>query len=523
MRQRLYGVTLGIALAAAASAAAGVIVTDRQSYELPLSAGGVLVIENPYGNIAVTAADEAKIFVTADRVIRAADNNALNEARRTVQRTVAGNENTRIIRTIQPRSFPPRWSAQVHYTVRMPRSAQLNIMSNQTEGIRVTGLAGAVMVKNVNGPVVIEDNRGTLVVQNLNGDTTLISPQGPAADMAVSSVNGSIVVHAPIDAKFGWDVETVAGEARTPLAVRGGHFVSPTRFRGSINAPSDVTVLTHTFLGNVTLLPMGPTAVRGPSIREMARSIVMPGPRVGPQLPLNANRRGVHLPLVQSSYRYETSIGDVRIDEVRGTATIVTGAGEIHLGSVFGHCDVTSHGGPLVLGDIKGILSARTDGGNITVERAGAGGTIETGGGTVQVQYAGGPVQLSSGGGDIVLRHAAARVSAETRSGDIAITMAPDLKSERVVARTAKGNVVLTLPAGFSATVEAVVVTSEPNRHSIRSGFPGLSIQREQVDGKTRIRATGKINGGGQRVELQAQDGGIQLVPATVRVSPALP
>ena len=42
---------------------------------------------------------------------------------------------------------------------------------------------------------------------------------------------------------------------------------------------------------------------------------------------------------------------------------------------------------------------------------------------------------------------------------------------------------------------------------------------REQVGGKTKIHAMGKVNGGGERVELYAEDGGIQIsaraVPAT--------
>jgi DUF4097 and DUF4098 domain-containing protein YvlB len=498
--------------AAASAAAAGVIVTDRQSYEVALNPSGLIVIDNPYGNIQVTVSDQATVAVTADRVIRAADDAALAEARRIVQRTTEGNEKTRVIRSIQPAAFPSRWNAQVHYSIRMPRTANLKIVSTQTGGIRVTGVAGAINVKNMNGPVIIDNNRGPLTVENINGDITLIAPTGPPANAVLSSVNGSIVVHAPPDSKFGWEVETIAGEARTPLPVRGGQFISPTRFIGSINEPSNVKIVTQTFGGNVFVLPIGnPTPPRGRTIRELMRNVVVP------------SRGGVRLPLVHSSYRYETSIGDVRIDEIRGAARIVTGAGEVHLGSVYGHCEVVSHGGPLNLGDITGVLSARTDGGNITIQRAREGGTIETGGGTVQVQFTGGPVQVNSGGGDILLRDANGRVNAETRSGDITITMGRKIERERILARTAKGNVVLNLPAGFGADVEAVVITADPNLHAIRSEFPGLSIQRELVDGKTRIRATGKINGGGQKLELQAQDGGIQLIVDEPRVSPMIP
>ena len=106
------------------------------------------------------------------------------------------------------------------------------------------------------GPVMVDNNGGTLSIENINGDTTLIAPGGPRGNTVLSSVNGSIMVRAPVDSKFAWEVETIAGEARTPLPVRGGQFVSPTRFVGSINAPSDIKLVTQTFRGNVFVLPL---------------------------------------------------------------------------------------------------------------------------------------------------------------------------------------------------------------------------------------------------------------------------
>lgn len=517
MTKRLFTVT-AVVLVAATSAFAS-IVTDTQTFELPMHASGVLVVDNPHGNVHVVAGDAPKLAVRTDRVINARDRVALYEARKAVQRIVEGTEKTRVLRTLQPATNSPTWSVQVHYRVTIPRTAHVKIVA-QNGGIRVDGVAGQVSVKNVNGPILINDSRGEVRVENINGDLTFVAPSGLRSNVVLASVNGSIVVRAPADAKFNWEAETLIGDAQTTFQVRGGQFLSPTRFHGSINAPGDVKLVTQTFAGNILLLPIGAAQASGKSVHSMARSIVPP--KVGPMLP-NAKRGHVRMPLVQSSYRYETAIGDVRIDEIRGTARIVTGAGEVHLGAVFGHCEVVSHGGPLSLGDITGVLTARTAGGNISVQRAREGGTIETGGGTIQVEYTGGPTQVSSGGGDIFVRRALDRVNAETRSGDIFITLDRNLKSERVAARTAKGNVVLSLPKGFAADVDAVVVTSDPNVNSIRSEFPGLSIQREQVGGKTRIRATGKINGGGQRLELEAHDGGVQIVIEASQVSPSLP
>jgi hypothetical protein len=78
-------------------------------------------------------------------------------------------------------------------------------------------------------------------------------------------------------------------------------------------------------------------------------------------------------------------------------------------------------------------------------------------------------------------------------------------------AETHGGNILLNLPTGFAADVDAVVITSDPNAPGIVSELPGLTVTREQVDGKTKIRAVGKINGGGAKLDLRSKEGTIQL------------
>ncbi|HUP48495.1 MAG TPA: hypothetical protein VNA04_06875 [Thermoanaerobaculia bacterium] len=513
-----------VLLVAVAPAGAGVVVSDRLQHEVSLNPSGLVVIDNTAGNIEVTGGSDAKVVIRADRVIRADDGAALAEARQHVNRVVEGNDKTRVIRTLGP-AVTPRWNAQVHYTVVVPRAANLKIVSTHTQRIRVAGLTGQVTVKSVHGPVVIDDVAGAVFVENINGDVILLAPRVMSANARLSSINGSIAVRTPPDAKFTWEAETVMGEARTAYTVRGGQFLTPTRFRGSVNSPAKVMLITETFGGNVLVMPHGAEESAARPVRSMIRQVIVPSPNpgVGPMMPALANRADVRLPLHQGRYRYETSIGNVHIDEIRGAARIVTGAGEVTLGAVYGHCDVVSYGGPLTLGDIVGPLAARTEAGNISVQRAREGGTIATGGGSILVQYSGGPIQLSSRGGDITLRQAMGAVTADTRSGDITVAFDRSLKTERMVAKTGKGNIMVTLPGRFGVDIDAEVITSDPTVNSIRSDFQGLSIQREQVGGKTRIRATGKINGGGERIELQAMEGGIYIALDAPRVSPMVP
>ena len=522
MMRAIHTLVLLATLAAAGSAVAQVIVTDPLEHEFAIVAGGLVVIDNAFGNIHVSTHNAAKAVVSADRVIHAVDGNAVAEARNAVQRVVEGNDKLKILRTVQPPGMNARWSAQVNYRIMLPRNVNLKIQSQQTGGIRVTDLGGEISVKNFKGPVLIENPGSGLVVENINGDITVLAPRGLGASAQLVSINGSIAVRVPADANLTWDVDTVMGDARTDLRLRGGRYMSETRFRGNINDAGNVTLTTQSFKGNVFLLLPGSSGTAATSVRTLAKQFTRPEPGID-AVSANDNRRGVQLPLVQKSFRYSTTIGDVKIDEIRGAAKIYTGGGEINLGSVFGYCDLLSRGGPLTLGEITGPLTARTEGGNISIQRARVGGTIITGGGTIQVQDLGGPGQLSSGGGDIIVRRAAGPITAETRSGDITITLDQKLKSERVTAKSAKGNILLTVPAGFGADVDATIITSDPSANAIRSDIAGLSVQREQVGAKTRIRATGKINGGGDRVELHARDGGIHIAVESPRVIPMVP
>ena len=143
----------------------------------------------------------------------------------------------------------------------------------------------------------------------------------------------------------------------------------------------------------------------------------------------------------------------------------------------------------------------------------------------IRVLYAGATMTLHSDGGDIIVREASAGVTADTRSGDITINLAPSLRTALVDAKTAEGNVSLNVNPRFGADIEAVVVTSQPDDNTIQSDFTGLSIRREQVNGRTRIRASGKVNGGGERVVLYAEEGDIHISAQSVNpiISPASP
>jgi hypothetical protein len=215
--------------------------------------------------------------------------------------------------------------------------------------------------------------------------------------------------------------------------------------------------------------------------------------------------------LVNGPFMYAAKTGNFRIGEIRGLASIQTGAGQVTLGSVTGSCSVRSMGGPLDLGDIYGELNAHTEAGEVLVRSARKGGELSTGGGTLHVMFAGGPLSLHNGGGDIVVNQALGSIDAETRSGDVSLTMDPRLHTQRVSAKTTKGNIVLNIGARFGAEIDATILTTDEEATGVRSDFNGLTIKRDTFNGKTRVHATGRIGGGGEKIELYSEDGEIQI------------
>ncbi len=498
---RLLPVAALLLVSAHAALAADFAATDRFSKELTLDISGSFLIENPYGSVEVVGGDGPGMTILAQKIVKGVDKAAIEEGRAQTDMALGGDSHFRVIKSVFPTVRSTRWSSAINYQIRVPRTVHVKIGTHSSERVHVVNIGGNVFIKNVNGLIILERVAGATVVESINGSILFDTSERISANLGLSTVNGQIEVRVAPDSSFRWAADTIKGDFRTTLPVRGRFDGSS--FRGTVNSPDGPTITTASMMGNIYLLGKGTPAKQAESVRLRSTSII-PAPA-----PIAATT--IRKTLVQGAFTYETSIGNVAVGEIRGNARVITGAGEVQLGSVTGECYVNSLGGPLHLGDMFGPLTARTRAGDILVHAARDGGTITTGGGTIRLLYNGGPTSLSSGGGDIIVRQAAGPIDAETKSGDITITVDPTVRNERITARTSKGNVTLNVPPGFGADLVMTILTSDPDKHLMRSDFHGLSVRRDQVGNKTRIQATAKLNGGGERVELSAEDGGLQL------------
>ncbi|HYC92249.1 MAG TPA: DUF4097 family beta strand repeat-containing protein [Thermoanaerobaculia bacterium] len=506
MKTRVLTAAIVLFTGVAALAAPMVSRTFNSDQTFALDANGTFILDNPSGNVTITVKDtpgvEAMIFKRVDGT----DLEAVEEGRRLTQLMIGGNEKTRTLRmTIVP-GATKEWQASVAWNIRVPRGASVKVITTSGDHIRISGVRGVVQAKNFNGQIVLEDVIGPAVAESVNGSIFFVAPS-LRGNVLLTSVNGDITATVPRAAGFRWVAETVKGDIRTHFPARGA-FINNT-FTGTVNAPGGPTLRTLSLMGNVQVFAGGVPVRLAQSVRR-AQPTPMPVMRVGaPQ-----QQR------IVGDFTFRTTLGDVRVQEVTGKVDIFTGAGEVQIGSTGGAAKVHSRGGPLQFGEIGGPIDASTRAGDVLVDSARRGGAIQTNGGTIRLLYTSGPTRLYSGGGDIHVRQAAAPVEATTESGDIAIAVDATLKSQKVDAKTSQGNIILNVSPQFGADLEATVLTSDPNADQILSDIPGLSISREQVGGQTRIHATGKLNGGGEKIVLQATDGDIRIstgpVPPTV-------
>ncbi len=489
--------------------AANPTMTERFVKEVTLDIGGEFWVDNPIGNIEIVGVDAPGLVVTAVKTIVGIDQAALKDAREQTQLVIAGDQRVRLIRTVLPAVPTRRWWSNVSYTVRVPRTVHVKVASHTSDHIRVGNIAGNVTIKNVNGEIRLDGVTGASIVDSVNGNIIYDYQVKPMANAQLSTVNGTVTVFVPTDSNFEWVSDSIQGDFFTSMPARV--HLNGTSLHAGINAPGGPTINTASVMQNVFVLKKGTT----PGDAHSVRTQVVGGPSYTPSPVPNRTIHLIQIPYVKGNWIQSAASADIEVGQIDGDAHVDVGAGRVQINIVRGACTVLSLGGPIELGDVLGTVYARTDAGDIVVGAAREGGVVQTSGGSIRLIYTGGPTTLHSGGGDIVVRQASGPIEADTKSGDITINMDPNAKTQKIVARTMKGNVIINVTPHFGADVDATIMTSDPDSNAIHAEFNGLTIRKDQIGSKTRIHATGKINGGGERLELYAADGDIRIASQT--------
>jgi DUF4097 and DUF4098 domain-containing protein YvlB len=190
----------------------------HQSY--PLSAGGQIDLENINGPVHITAWDRNEVKVDA---IKYADRKEhLAEAQIRVD---AGKDRISIHTEYRDhdRTFNHSgWNnpASVEYTLMVPRSARLDEIKLINGALDIHGVAGEVRASCINGRLAANGLQGRAHLSTINGRLAAQFDRLANSPLDLSSVNGSMKLILPSDAKAEIDASTVHGGINNDFGLR---------------------------------------------------------------------------------------------------------------------------------------------------------------------------------------------------------------------------------------------------------------------------------------------------------------
>lgn len=187
----------------------GAIVTEEFHHTYPLAANGRIDLQNINGAVHITAWDQNEVKV--DAVKRAHDDARLKD----IEIRINAANNSISIET-HYRERHEDWDGEhnnpgsVEYTLTVPRKARLDEIKLVNGSLEVAGVQGEVRASCVNGRLTARGLAGEARLATVNGKLDAHFEHA-AAPVELSSVNGSIDLTLPSDAKASIEANTVHG------------------------------------------------------------------------------------------------------------------------------------------------------------------------------------------------------------------------------------------------------------------------------------------------------------------------
>ncbi len=205
-------------LTLASTAHANVTETFKQTH--PLTADGVVHLENVNGDIDITAWDKTEISIEADKNAR--DDDELKRLEITVEA-----QPTKIsVKTNYVKksgwSFFSNWNqGSVRYKLMVPAGTRLDKISSVNSNITVTGVHGAVELNTVNGSVKASGLMADAQLESVNGSLSAnFDSLENTHRVKLESVNGGIEITLPKGASANLTTQSVIGSTQVDQAIK---------------------------------------------------------------------------------------------------------------------------------------------------------------------------------------------------------------------------------------------------------------------------------------------------------------
>jgi hypothetical protein len=165
------------------------------------------------------------------------------------------------------------------------------------------------------------------------------------------------------------------------------------------------------------------------------------------------------------------------------------------------HARVSSGNGAVSFAAAAATARVSSGNGRVRVSNVQRDVQASSGNGAVSVENVGGPVRASTGNGDVSISAVDGPVNASSGNGDIQVSMDRLTGNDDLEFSSGNGTIELTVPADFSAEVEA-----STGNGRIVTDFPIRIIGRISP---TRLRGT--IGDGGRRLRMTTGNGAMEI------------
>jgi hypothetical protein len=204
-----YGFALcaGLLLIACSSFAADQVF--QQTY--PLAAGGSFVLENVNGSVQVEGWDKDEVEV---RAVKTAEKDQYDAEQ--VKIDVESQPGQVAVRTRYPQG--QSGEVAVEYHIYVPTRVLLSGVGTVNGSVRVSGVDGSGELRSVNGNVEVLDSSGRFSAKTTNGNLHLeLRELGEGAPMDIETVNGSVMLGLPSDARADLNILNMNGNFSSEL------------------------------------------------------------------------------------------------------------------------------------------------------------------------------------------------------------------------------------------------------------------------------------------------------------------
>jgi hypothetical protein len=213
-----YAVTRAALIAAALAALAvpSFATTDQLFDKIyPLTSGGNFQLDNVNGSVQVEGWDRDEVEVSA---VKTADDDPSNLD--DVQIDVESLPGQIAVHTLYPNNQGTA-GVTVEYHVHVPNKVLLAGVKTVNGSVCVKGIQGGGDIRSVNGDVEVTDSDGRFSAKTTNGNLTLqLRNLATGAPMDIETVNGSVFLTLPSDARANLKVQNMNGDFSSELPMK---------------------------------------------------------------------------------------------------------------------------------------------------------------------------------------------------------------------------------------------------------------------------------------------------------------